>query len=113
MHVKKHGGRVYGADLTKEEQKAMNIEIKKQLAEHDRKHGLEMDALILWVLHEEFNFGPIRLRKFYDSFAVAIKELIARYDLEDTDDIWLCTRKLKDRGIDLEAWHKENNGGND
>lgn len=111
MHVKKHGGRVYGADLTKEERKAMDIEIKKQLAEYDRKHAIEMDALVLWILHDKFGFGRKRLRRFYDEFAGIIKELIEWYAMDDTDAVWLCTQKLKDRGIDLEEWHKETNGG--
>lgn len=111
MRLKKSGKRAFGMNLSRNEHKAMEIEIKRQLADYDRKHGLEMDALVLWVLYNEFGFGPVRLRRFYDRFAESIKELIARYDLEDSDDIWLCTRKLKDRGIDIEAWHKENNGG--
>lgn len=38
MHVKKAGGKVYGAILTAAEKKAMDIEIQKELAEYDRKH---------------------------------------------------------------------------
>ena len=93
--------------ISEKEKKSIAEEIKRQLAEYDRKHAIEMDALILWILHTKFNFGPKRLREFYDSFANEIKELVDRYELEDSDDIWLCTFKLKDKGIDLEAWHRE------
>ena len=112
MRLRKSGKRPYGMDLTANERKAMDAEIKRQLAEYDKKHGLEIDALILWVLNDEFGFGPKRLRRFYDCFADSIKALIDRYELDDADGIWLCTRKLKDKGIDIEAWHNENNGGN-
>ena len=66
MHIKKAGGKVYGAILTAAEKKAMDIEIQKELAEYDRKHIAEIDATILWVLHEQFGFGAQRLRTYYD-----------------------------------------------
>ena len=51
MRVKKVGGKVYGADFTAAERKAMNLEIERQLAEYSRKHANEIDAIILWQLH--------------------------------------------------------------
>ena len=107
MQVKKSGKMIFGAALTADEKKAMDIEIKKQLAEFDRKHELEIDALILWTLHEEFGFGAKRLKKFYDIFGKAIDELIKRYEFDDSDRVWICTEKLKDCGVDLEKWAKE------
>ena len=62
MIVKKAGGKVYGADLTAAERKAMNIEIQKQLAEYTRKHALEIEWRFLWYLHEEYGFGLRRLK---------------------------------------------------
>lgn len=64
MRVKKAGGKVFGADLTAAERKAMNLEIQRQLAEYDRKHANELD-------------------------------------------IWLCTYKLKEIGVDIESWNKD------
>lgn len=90
MQVKKAGGKVYGAVLTAAEKKAMDLEIQRELAEYDRKHIAEIDATILWVLHEQFGFGAQRLRTYYDAFHDRIKELVSRYEMEDQDDIWLC-----------------------
>ena len=104
MHVKKNRGKVYGASFSHDEQKAIDIEIQKQLAEYDKNHAKELSAMVLWVLHTEFGFGEKRLKKFYDIYAESIEALINRYDLEESDDIWLCTKKLKDVGIDLEDW---------
>ena len=112
MHVKKAGGKVYGAVLTAAEKKAMEIEIQKELAEYDRKHIAEIDATILWVLHEQFGFGAQRLRTYYDAFHDRIKELVSRYEMEDQDDIWLCTQMLKRIGVDIEGWHKESEANN-
>ena len=81
MYMKKAGGKVYGSHLTAAEKKAMDIEIRRQLAEYDLKHANELDAMILWHLHEEFGFGPKRLKQFYDTFAVRLDELIKHYEM--------------------------------
>ena len=85
----------------------MDMEIQRELAEYDRKHLAEIDATILWVLHEQFGFGAKRLRTFYDAYRAHINELIGRYELENSDDIWLCTQMLKKVGVNIEDWHKE------
>ena len=103
MRVKKAGGRVYGASMTAAEQKAMDMEIQRQLAEYDRKHALEIDAMILWVLHQQLGWGEKRLRRFYDSFAGEIDALIQRYQMDEEDKVWLCTQKLKERGLILRS----------
>ena len=107
MIPKKHGKKVFGATMTANERKAMDIEIRKQLAEYTEKNMIELDSVILWVIHEQLGLGPKRLKKFYDGFKVAINELIERYDMENSDLIWLCTHKLKEYGVDVEEWHKE------
>lgn len=107
MHVKKSKGKVYGASLTAAEKKAMDIEIKRQLAEYERQHQLELDAIILWVLHNQLGFGPTRLKRFYDEFGPAVEELLRYYEMGEEDQSWLCTRKLKDYGINIEKWQKE------
>lgn len=107
MYLKKAGGKVYGAVLTAAEKKAMDMEIQRELAEYDRKHLAEIDATILWVLHEQFGFGAKRLREYYDAYHDRIGELIERYELDNGDDLWLCTQKLKKVGVDIEAWHKK------
>ena len=97
----------YGAVFSAKEKKAMELEIKNQLAAWDEKHANEFDAIILWRLHEKFGFGHKRLKEFYDGFDVDIFGLIDRYELDDSDMIWICTHKLKEYGVDLDAWRKE------
>lgn len=107
--IKKHGSKVYGANLTVAERKAMGMEIQRQIAEYDKKNMLEIDALVLWVLHEEFGFGAVRLKRFFDRFAPALDDLVKRYEMEYDDSVWLCTHKLKELGIDISEWEKERN----
>ena len=106
--VKKALGKVIGAHFTKKEQQAMNIEISKQLAEHTRKHAIELESMFLWFLHQEFGFGPKYLRRVHDKFMPRIDALCNRYEMTETgDDAWLCTKMLKDYGCDIEEWEKE------
>lgn len=107
MKVKKTGGRVFGGVMSAAEKKAMDMEIQRQLAEYDQKHLAEIDAMILWVLHEQFGFGAKRLRRYYDAFRNAIDSLVDRYQMDKSDDIWLCTQMLKQIGVDIEEWHRE------
>ena len=107
MRAKRAAGRVYGASFTSAEKKAMDMEIQRQLAEYDRKHELEIDAMVLWVLHVTEGFGEKRLKRFYDGFAPALDALIHRYDMDDSDQVWLCTKQLKEHGIDISKWHDE------
>lgn len=105
--VKKGFGKIYGAEFTTAEKKAIEMEIKRQMADYDSKHMLEIDALILWQLHEQFKFGPINLKRFFDGFSDSMDALSKRYELENEDKIWLCTKQLKDYGVDLEKWQED------
>lgn len=97
----------YGKPMSKAERKALDVEIRRELEEWDWKHSIEIDAMILWVLHEEFGFGPKRLKQFFDRFSSSLTELKDRYQMEEEDKIWLCTHMLKRYGVDLEVWAQE------
>ena len=106
MRVKKTKGGGSKAVLSASEKKAMDKEIRRQLAEYDRKHELEICSLILWQLHEQFGFGSKRLRRFFDVYSNAMDELVWRYDTKDISTIWGFTEKLKELGIDIEKWYE-------
>lgn len=108
MHVKKYKGKVFGAELTNNEKKAMDIEIKKILAEQNKKHNAEIDAIILWTLHTHFGFGKKKLKEFYDNFVPALDDLTSRYEMVNNseEEVWLCTHMLEEYGIDLKKWNE-------
>lgn len=82
-------------------------ETAKALAAWDEKHENEIDAIILWELHQQLGFGEKRLRRFYDAFSKEFNELRKRYECEDENAIWLCDMKLKEIGVDVGKWRKE------
>lgn len=109
MQMKKSSGMAYGVNLSAAERKAMEKEIRRQLAEFNEKNYDELDAMILWYLHEEFGFGEKRLKKVYFELADAVNGLVDRYLMDDGDQAWLCTKKLKDYGIDISKWKNDRN----
>ena len=108
MYVKKSHGKIFGANLTAAEQKALNMEIQKSFAEYDRKNADEIDAILLWFLHEKFGFGYERLKKIHKNVNHEVQSLCDRYEMTDNgDELWLCTHKLKEIGIDISEWNSE------
>lgn len=107
MRIKKSNGKIFGAELTAAERKAMNIEIQKQLAEMNRNNAAEIDAVILWVMHEEFGFGHKRLKRFYERFVKGVNDLNERYETDYGERVWLCTQRLLEYGIDIKKWNEE------
>ena len=58
-------------------------------------------------LHTQLGLGPKRLKKFFDGFSDALNALVNRYEMDISDDFWLCTHKLKEIGVDVEDWYRQ------
>jgi hypothetical protein len=113
MVVLKSGKHIFGAKLTAAEKKALDMEARRSLAEYTRKHELEIEATVIWqikrVLEEELGeeVNVDFLKRLYNGLDVELDKLIDHYEMDDGDAQWLCTKKLKDEGIDIEAWRRE------
>ena len=107
MIVKKSGKTVYGAILTADERKALDMEARRALAEHTRKHELEIEAMVMRQVRRSTGWGKIKLKQFYMDFVPEIMALVKRYEMDEVDMPWLCTQELKEEGFDIEAWHQE------
>ena len=113
MRVKKYAGKVFGVDLTKDEQKALDAEIRRQCAEAVDKMEHQVDILMLWQLHVQEGWGKKRLERFYRDFSVAYEKLRDYYKSDDPkkdvndDNFWIMDSQLKEIGVDVEALFKE------
>ena len=47
------------------------------------------------------------VRRFYDRFKAEYFDLIKRYEMDEDDNIWLNTYKLKEIGVDIESWNRD------
>ena len=107
MEILKSGKHIFGARLSAAERKALDLEIQKSLAEFNRKHELEIEALVIRQIKHRLDIDDVQLREFFDSFADDLLELNRHYELGEEDQAWLCIEMLKREGIDLEQWHRE------
>lgn len=108
MRVKKYNGNVFGAELTAAERKAMLIEIKRQLLEKDEQFQEDLDAMILYVLMSRYGWKKKRLRRFWNAFVEEHRALREYYEMDEPGDgAWLAHRKLKEIGVDVREWYKE------
>lgn len=106
MFVKQRNGKVYGAVLTKKEQQALDIELHKQMLQVDKEYGVHMDALILYTLYKTEGWGKRKLRSFWESIKLEHDNLVKFYEMPGEFQ-WLALNKLKEIGVDVEAWNEE------
>ena len=106
-NFKKAGGKIFDVSFTAKEQEAISREIGRQAAIAEAKISMETDAAILWALHSKCGFGVKRLKAVWKDFVKAKRELWKHYELGEEDADWLCLYKLKEAGVDLAEWYKE------
>ena len=108
MRVRKYHGKIFGADLTAAERRAINIEINRQLVERDKQYAADIDAMVLYTLMAHYGWKKKRLKKFWNAFNEEHKTLRDYYQMnEPGDNEWLAHRMLKDIGVDIHQWYKE------
>lgn len=110
MIFKKYNSRVYGVEMNAAEKKALEAEIKRQEAEYERTHEIDLANLILYLAHTHLGFGRKRLRRLYDAFTVEHNKLIAHYELPENENSWIAGEKLKEIGVDVTEWDAEKRG---
>jgi hypothetical protein len=114
MRVKKHKGKVFGAVMTAAEKEAMRIEINRQILEHDKQYAADMDAMTLYTLMAHYGWKKKRLKKFWDAFNAEHKALREHYQMNGVgDNEWLAHQKLKEIGVDIHQWYKEDESNED
>lgn len=108
MRVKKFNGKPFGVAFTAAERKAMNLEINRQLALKDEEYKADIDALILYVLMAHYGWKKKRLRKFWKAFVAEHTALREFYQMNKPGEgEWLAHRMLKEIGVDIHQWYKE------
>lgn len=110
MIPKKMNGRVYGAYLTAAEQRAMDMEINRQIVMKDEQYEMDLDALILYALMRHKGWKKVRLHNFWKDFIIIHKELRDYYQMNRPGDVeWFAHRELKAIGVDIHQWYEEEN----
>ena len=107
MQVKKYKGKVFGMSMTADERKALQIELRKEIAEIDHKYAADIDALMLYVLASRYGWRKKRLLDIWKAFAEEHERLSEYYQMDDVGDLeWLAHRELAKIGVDVRKWEK-------
>ena len=81
------------------ERKLMKTEINRQCIEFEKLHEAELLSRSLRILHSVFGWGAVRLTRFAEAYHKEDAELLGHYELDPSDDCWLCMKKLHDAGF--------------
>ena len=89
--------------LSNKERKEIEREVRIQTAKNVKNLSLNIQAIVLWNLHEQLGFGQKRLIEFQRSFLPLIKELQDFYMAEDAEETeFILLYKLKNEvGVDV------------
>lgn len=90
--------------LTPEMKVLIHQEINRQILENDKQFKIDSDSMYLWSLHTRWGFGPDRLRRAYLGLFTDYLNMRSRYE---TDTPYPERQKLKEIGVDVEAWYEE------
>lgn len=93
--------------LSKREMLALNGSIREQIGEQISKLKSNIEALVLWQIHEQYGSGAKKLEAFLEGFQPALQELMNFYGVESTEDVELaCVYNLRAIGFDTEKLGK-------
>ena len=98
--------------MTKEERKAMDVQVRLACVEACEKYEIDYDTMAIYILHEYYGFGPKRIREYHENLIREREELKrwygADYGQNETDIHFFAMReKLKKDGIDVEKLRDE------
>ena len=110
---KKSGGKIFGVQFNKAEQRALDYAINEQIVKNDLAFDMDKESSILWMLHTQFGVGPKRLKLAWKLFYAETRKLREYYLMDQEDDGWLARQKLKEIGCDIEEWYREEGGKTD
>lgn len=82
----------------------MEREIHNQCLKSERELMINMDTVLLWTLYNLYGWGPKRLK---DLYVAMFKEHQRMREFYEMEDLYPERQKLKERGIDIEAWYNE------
>ena len=106
MTFKKFNGQIFGVELTKKEQKALDEEINRQLIAKHQEFVDDADYMVMYILHRHFGFGPTRLRRFYNLFIEDHDALVKHYEMADAD-VYIARKEMNAIGCNIEKWNSE------
>lgn len=93
--------------MSKVEKETLQREINRQILDHEVDCQNNIDAMVLYTLAQEFGFGKVRLRRFYDSLVKGHNNIKDYYQFNNREVCELYKSRLKKIGVDIVKWNEE------
>lgn len=87
--------------------KALERVVEDDFEKHLKEYNKEAITTFIYVLHFTFGFGNKRLKQACDAITEMQESYKKRYELQYEDTQWLCERALREDGIDIDSFLKE------
>lgn len=107
MDFIKSCGQIIRVALNAKERKAFNEMLSEEIRQASADHEKEEMAVVAWVLHRRLGWVENGIRNFMKDYYPVLQELNTQYEMDATDTPWLCSKKLKDSGIDFDKIYAE------
>ena len=107
MEFIKSCGQIIRTKLNAKERKAFNEMISEAIREASLDHEKEEMAVVAWVLHQRLGWVENGITNFMRDYYPTLRELNAYYEVDMKAAPWLCSKKLKDNGIDFDKIYAE------
>ena len=90
--------------LRQESRMRIKAEAAKQVNEILLRRCIDLDTVVMWVLHRRFGFGKERCKRFFDEYKPVTDNFSERYG---ADKYAVMRNDLMRDGIDIERWETE------
>lgn len=107
MDFIKSCGQIIRVALNAKERKAFNEMLSEEIRRVSADHEKEEMAVVAWVLHRRLGWVENGITNFMRDYYPTLRELKEHYEVDMGDVPWLCSKKLKDSGIDFDKIYAE------
>ena len=90
--------------LRSESRVRIKAEATKQVQEILLRRCIDLDTVVMWILHRKFGFGNERCKRFFDAYKPVTDSFSERYG---SDKYTILRNDLMRDGIDIERWERE------
>lgn len=102
MEFIRSAGRIIRIKYTDKEQRALDESVSEAVRKAALGHEKEEMAIVAWVLFRRLGWRENGIRGFLKDFFPILRELNTYYQIDANDGPWLCSKKLKENGIDFD-----------
>lgn len=95
--------RINNNQPTAAQRKTLHQECVKEFETLLKTFNRDVMIQLIYLFHFKYNYGQKRLENLTNDLKEVLQNIHARYELSENDTPWICEKKLKDDGIDIDA----------